>query len=207
MNKIKTILLAVAVTMLLVLLVLRIINVKNAEGQGITLGKELARENGFLAAEYVPVRNYVKVDESVAVLGSAWIHEPIKLKHRLFIFDSYYSKQPDGEPSLKYSAKESGNDFVLSVARNDTALNEMFFAKNGLPELRFYSLENELVDEKGNRFRVEDHTKVDTIKLYVKKASLVPDRPIGAATDSDYVLYKIELDKEPVDSVLFVKKR
>ncbi|WP_299990700.1 hypothetical protein [uncultured Pontibacter sp.] len=207
MNIIKAILILITVTVLLVLLVLRVISVKNAENQGISLDKKLARKHGFLAAEYVPVRSNIRIGESVVALGSAWIHEPIKVKHRLFIFDSYYVKSVNGEPSLKYSAGDSESGFVLTVARNDTTLKEMFFAKNGLPELKLYSLENELVDEKGNRFGVENHARIDTIQLYIKKASIVPDRPIGSVTESDYVLYKIELDKEPADSVLLVKKR
>ncbi|WP_299705914.1 hypothetical protein [uncultured Pontibacter sp.] len=208
MNKIKTGLIAVTATVLLILLVLRIISVKNAESHGVSLDRELAKENGFFAAEYTPIKTKVLIGDSLEfILGSAWIHEPIKVEHRFFIFNSYYAKSPVGELNWKYTAGNIDSGLVLTVAKNDTVLNEMFFAKNELPQLKTYSLENQLVDKEGNHFNLADYTDVDTVRLYVKKASIVPDRPISSATESEYILYKIKLHKEPVDSVLFVKRR
>jgi hypothetical protein len=207
-NKIKLGLIAVTATVLLILLVLRIVNVKNAESLGISLDKELAKENGFLAAEYIPIKSKISIGDSLEFhLGSAWIHEPIQLKHRLFIFNSYYSKSPVGEPNLNYTAGDADNGFVLTVTKNDTALNEMFFAKGELPQLKTYSLENQLVDKNGNLFNLTDYTDIDTVRLYIKKASVVPDLPVSSAIESEYILYKIKLEKEPVDSALFIKRR
>ena len=208
MNKLKISFLTAVASVLLCFLAIRFISVKNAESYSISLDKELAKENDFLAAEYLPLRSKIVIGDSLEfILGSVWIHEPIQLKHRLFILDSYYARSATGEPNLKYTASNIDNTFMLTVGRNDTTLNEMFFSKDDFPQLKTYALENQLVDIKGNHFNLADYSEVDTLRLYVKKANIVSDQPVSSAKDPEYILYRIKLDRNPVDSALFVKRK
>ncbi|MBX0334554.1 hypothetical protein K3G39_15030 [Pontibacter sp. HSC-14F20] len=128
MAKLKRAFLVAIAMILLMLLALRVNSVRNAESYSIWLDRELAKENGFLAAEYLPIISKLLISDSLDFNpGSIWVHEPIKLKHRLFIFNSYYVKSPSGKPELKYTAGSTTNGSMLTNARNDTASREQFF--------------------------------------------------------------------------------
>jgi hypothetical protein len=168
-----------------------------------TIFTGLDEESEFLAAVYHPVAQEVVINDSTVFHpGKIFIQDAVKLKHRFFIFSSYYEKSASNWKNITYESSGSPNQYglVLHANRNDTTFNEVTYTL-GEEFLDYYSLNNGLIDVHNKQFDVGDFEKLDTLKFYLKKTK------IRSSDIGKYYQNKISLEEQPLDSVLFVRSK
>ncbi|MDO1451957.1 hypothetical protein Q0590_37155 [Rhodocytophaga aerolata] len=198
----KIILFSVIVILTIALLALRIRTVNRAEST-TTILAGLDEESEFLAAVYYPVSEKIIINDSMVFHpGKIFIQDAVKLKHHFFIFSSYYEKSASNWKNITYESSGSPNQYglVLDANRNDTTFNEVTYTL-GEKFLDYYSLNNGLIDVHNRQFNVGDFEKLDTLKFYLKKTK------IRSSDIGKYYQNKISLEEQPIDSVLFVRRK
>jgi hypothetical protein len=198
----KIILFSVIVILTVALLALRIRTVNRAEST-TTILAGLDEESEFLAAVYYPVSEEIIINDSMVFHpGKILIQDAVKLKHHFFIFSSYYEKSAGNWKNITYQSSGSPNKYglVLHANRNDTTFNEVTYTL-GEEVLDYYSLNNGLIDVHNKQFNVGDFEKLDTLKFYLKKTKL------RSSDIGKYYQNKISLEEQPLDSILFVRRK
>ncbi|GEO05722.1 hypothetical protein AAE02nite_33860 [Adhaeribacter aerolatus] len=191
-------------------LALRIIKVNNDEST-TTIFINADKGSEFTVAEYIPVSKEIFINDSIVFpLGKVYVQNEVMLKHHFFIFSEYFEKSPNNGKYLTYNSDGLSNKhkFVLIASRTDTTFQEMSLTKAVEPDLNNYSLNNQLIDLRNIQYDATDYESLDTLKFYIKKATIKPfNFQTSGKVNSTYNINKITLDKTPVDSVLFVKKK
>ncbi len=201
MKIIKITLLVIISLILISVLVLRVIKVRNDEST-VTILSGLEEGDKFLTATYYPISDKININDSITFYpGKLLVQDKIKLKHRFLIFSSYFEKAPRNGKNLIYQAIGNSNNFklVIHANRNDTSLHHISYTK-GKEWLNSYSLDNTVLDAKNKEYEIEDYKRLDTLKFYIKQTQ------IQSADIGEYYANEITLLKEPLDSILFVRK-
>lgn len=197
-------LLAIAVLWLRIVSVIR-------EESSTTIFSDLNEESEFVAAIYSPIVNKIVLDDSTKFFpGTIYVQDAVKLKHHFYIFSSYYEKSPSKNREVTYQSEGHLNKsmLVLKADRDDTIFQEMVSSKEKIPKLDFYTLNHQVMDAQNRKFDIAAKGELDTLKFYIKKAFIKPYEVAGTGKIvSEYYIHTITLGKEPVDSLLYVRKK
>jgi len=206
-SKIIRIVGAALVGVLLLLALAMRINKVTHSNLGTNLHKEHAEQLGCLLAEYSPVSKEIKIGDSIVfVPGSVWVQSAVRLKFRGYIFSHYYEKT-HGIGNWKYSSSDELNQHQLVLTSNkyDTTFNRVIMEKQSLLD---YELDDQVINQHNEVFDVHDYKNIDTLKFYIKKLhteSLWKNQ--RGKVISEYTLLRFALDYEPMDSILYYKKK
>jgi len=208
MKPFKIISIILLITFFLGTVIMRAVKVSRDESTSYSFTKEGAKMQGFLAAEYFPESNEMRIQDSIIFRpGNIWIHDAIKLKHRFFIFNEYFEKSSSGGKNIFYDSNgdKNKNRLILSTDKSDSIFKNMTTNSDFDSEFEMYILDDELINNRNAKHNVDEFKNLDTLKFYIKRTKIKPlDENIRLKGS---MAYEIVTDKDPIDSILYYKSK